>query len=116
MSAFAAWGCGIDISNINRRERRRALSLRKRGLTQSEQASRTAGPNSSLRALSYGFKTASPRVLLLGTAIASTFLLTSVVAPIETRAQVTTNCAADSPDAIEILNPGGSIICVNTEP
>ncbi|MEM8575373.1 MAG: hypothetical protein AAGF48_12155, partial [Pseudomonadota bacterium] len=68
MSAFAAWGCGIDISNINRRERRRALSLRKRGLTQSEQASRTAGPNSSLRALSYGFKTASPRVLLLGTA------------------------------------------------
>ncbi|MDJ0513255.1 MAG: hypothetical protein QNJ62_07400, partial [Methyloceanibacter sp.] len=66
--------------------------------------------------LRYRFATSSPRVLLMGTALASTFLVATLVAPAPARAQVTMNCGADSGVPIQIIPPVGSINCINTLP
>ncbi|MEM8574698.1 MAG: autotransporter domain-containing protein, partial [Pseudomonadota bacterium] len=107
----------------NRYERRRALSIRKRNATTPAETVHASKPN---RSLSVQFNTASPRVLLLGTALASTFLLASIAAP--STAQAQSNCMVGgaavtldpAPDPI-LITPAptppanGPIICVNTE-
>ncbi|MEM8644133.1 MAG: hypothetical protein AAGF09_04505, partial [Pseudomonadota bacterium] len=101
---------------MNRHERRRALSIRKRNATTAAETGHASKPN---RALGYQFNTASPRVLLLGTALASTFLLASIAAPSTAQAQAATpapECAANSPVPIDVFSNTAPIICVNTEP
>jgi len=62
-------------------------------------------------------KNADRKALLLGTALASTLLLGTLIAPSPAAAQVT--CAINPPNVpappgrIEIINPGDSIDCVN---
>ncbi|MEM8575941.1 MAG: hypothetical protein AAGF48_15110 [Pseudomonadota bacterium] len=111
---------------MNRHERRRALSSRKRNATTPAETVHASKPNRSNSALNIQFNTASPRVLLLGTALASTFLLASIAAPSTAQAQSSSTVGGaavtldPAPDPIRITPTttppaNGSIICVNTE-
>ncbi|BAQ16848.1 pertactin-like passenger domain-containing protein [Methyloceanibacter caenitepidi] len=100
---------------MNRHARRRARAFAARDLHLTARGAAPAEAAPSKQQLTYRFTTACPRALLLGTALASTFLVGTLGAPAPAHAVV--DCLASAPPSPGPIAVGAadSITCVNTE-